>query len=128
MSSSQSNVVVSLSNILGNPIKQAQFTLEAVSAKSQSGSALLSAKKAFAAKSSDGSTFELKLIEQTQPAPGFYVVAVNAVAKPASATVNAKIFFLVDNQFEVKVTTQVALSDVNIGVGDRDQSIPKLTP
>jgi hypothetical protein len=49
-------VVVSLTNILGKPVKQAQFTLEAESAKSQkaNGPALFSGKKAFTPKSSDG--------------------------------------------------------------------------
>ena len=56
ISGSQPNVVVSLTNILGRPVKQTQFTLEAESAKSQkaNGPVLFSAKKAFTSKSSDG--------------------------------------------------------------------------
>jgi hypothetical protein len=56
ISSSQPNVVVSLTNILGKPVKQAQFTLEAESAKSQrtGGPALFITKKTFTSKSSDG--------------------------------------------------------------------------
>lgn len=127
VSLSQPNVVASLTNILGKPVKQVTFTLEAVSAKSQkaNGPTLLAAKKPFTAKSSDGTTFELKLVDQA-PSPDFYLVTVSAVPKSATPNANTKQFFLVQNTFEVKVTTQISLTDVNVGVSDRDQATPKL--
>jgi oligosaccharyltransferase complex subunit delta (ribophorin II) len=121
VSSTQPNLLVGLTNLLGQTVKQ-QFTVEAESAKSQraNGPALFTAKKRFTSKSSDGSTFELRLIEQNQqPEADFYVVRVNAVAQDSR-------YFVVEPQIEVKVTTSVNLADVQIGVADRDQAAPKL--
>jgi hypothetical protein len=70
-------------------------------------------------------TFEIKLIDGQLPAAGFYTVAVSASPKaPHNAD---KRFFLVTKSVEVKVTTQASISDLQIGVADRDQSAPKLT-
>jgi hypothetical protein len=51
-----------LTNILGDAVKQAQFTLEAESGKSQNtnGGNLVSAKKAFTSKSSDGLVLKME--------------------------------------------------------------------
>ena len=108
---------------MGEPVKQTQFTLTAESGKSQksNGGNLLASKKAFTSKSSDGTTHELKLIEN-QPAAGFYNIIVSAAPKAAD-----KRFFLVVNSVEVKVTTQASITDLEIGAGDRDQATPKLT-
>ena len=56
LSTNQAQLVVSLTNILGEPVKQVQFNLEAESGKSQktNGGNLISAKKPFTSKSSDG--------------------------------------------------------------------------
>jgi oligosaccharyltransferase complex subunit delta (ribophorin II) len=130
LSANQPNVLVGLTNILGNPVKQVQFNVEAESAKNQKqqNENLISGKKALTAKSSDGSTFELKLIEGQQQAAasaGFYTLALSASPKaPANAD---KRFFLVVKTVEVKLTTQVSLVDLQIGVADRDTSAPKLT-
>ena len=81
---------------------------------------MFTAKKKFASKSSDGSTFELRLIEANQqPEADFYVVRVNAAAQDSR-------YFVVEPQVEVKVTTSVNLADVQVGVADRDQTAPKL--
>jgi oligosaccharyltransferase complex subunit delta (ribophorin II) len=120
VSSSQPNLLVGLTNLLGQSFKQ-QFTVEAESAKSQraNGPALFTAKKKFTSKSSDGSTFELRLFEQNQqPDADFYVVRVNAAGQDSR-------FFVVEPQVEVKVTTSVNLADVQVGVADRDQTAPK---
>lgn len=124
VSSSQANLVVSLTNILGEAVKQTQFTLSAESGKSQkpNGGNLVSAKKAFASKSSDGSTYELKLVDGQQPEAGFYTIVVSATPKTAD-----KKFFLVVNSVEVKVTTQATVAGLQLGVADRDQTAPKLT-
>lgn len=123
VSSSQPNLVVSLTNILGEPVKQVQFSVSAESGKSQkaNGGNLVASKKAFTSKSSDGTTHEIKLVE-SQPAAGFYTVVVSATPKTAD-----KRFFLVVNSVEVKVTTQATITDLEIGVADRDQAAPKLT-
>ncbi len=81
---------------------------------------MFTAKKKFTSKSSDGSTFELRLIEANQqPEAEFYVVRVNAAAQDSR-------YFVVEPQVEVKVTTSVNLADVQVGVADRDQTAPKL--
>ena len=108
---------------MGGPVKQAQFTVEAESAKSvkANGPALFTTKKAFASKSSDGTSYELKIVEQNQAAD-VYSVVVSA----ASKTANDKRFFLVEKSVEVKITTSISVVDVQIGVADRDQSTPRL--
>lgn len=128
ISSAQPNLLVSLTNILGNPVKQVQFGVEAESGKNlkKSSEVLATAnKKPFASKSSDGSTYEIKLVDAQQPpSAGFYSIAVNVAPKaPANAD---KRFFLVVKSVEVKLTTQANVADIQIGVADRDQSAPKL--
>jgi len=124
VSSSQPNVIVSLTNIVGAAVRQTQFVVEADSAKSQktNGAALISAKKPFTSTSSEGTTYQLKLVEQPASAD-FYTVVVNVIPKSPTE----KRFFLVDNKVEVKVTALVNVVDAQVGVADRDQSAPKLT-
>lgn len=123
VSAEQPNLLVSVTNIVGASVRQVQLNVEAESAKSGK-SALLAAKKAFTPKSSDGTTFELKLVEQ-QPSADFYTVVVSVTPKaPAN---NDKRFFLVQNNVQVKATTVGSVGDVQIGVNDRDVSSPKLS-
>jgi hypothetical protein len=120
VSSAQPNLLVGITNLLGQTVKT-QLSVEVESAKSQrsNGPVLVAAKKKFASKSSDGSTFEVRIIEQNQqPDAEFYVVRVNAASTDAR-------FFLVEQQVEVKVTTSVSLNEVLIGVADRDVTLPK---
>ena len=114
--------MVSLTNIIGTSVNKVQFNVEAESAKSAK-STLLSSKKAFNSKSSDGTTYELKLVEQ-QPVADFYSVVVVVSPKPPAQA--DKRFFLVNNKVDVKVSTVASVSDVQIGVGDRVQALPKL--
>ena len=67
-------------------------------------------------------TFELKLVEQTVPKADFYTVNLAIVPKVAD-----KRFYLLQSDVEVKVTTVASVSDIEIGVADRDQSAPKLS-
>ena len=125
VSASQPSVLVSLTNILGRSVKLAEFNVEAESARSQksSGQSLLSARRALTPKSSDGTSFELVLLEPNQVATAdFYVVTL--IATPKSAD---KRFFLLQNKLKVKIATVVSLVDVQVGVADRDQSNPKLS-
>jgi hypothetical protein len=125
ISTAQPNLLVSLTNIIGAPIKQVQFNVEAESAKSQKSSgALFTAKKAFTSKSSDGTSYELRLLDANQqPTADFYHITILATPK----TGNDKRFLLIENKVEVKVTTSINVVDLNIGVADREQSTPKLT-
>lgn len=116
-------MLIGLTNIIGTPIKQVQFNLEAVSSKAQKPNVqpLFTAKKTFTSKSSDGTTFELKLVEQAEPAADFYSIVLSVTPKVAD-----KRFYLLDNTVEVKATTKIGVSDVEAGIADRDQSTPKL--
>ena len=72
-------------------------------------------------------TYELRLIEQSQQtSPDFYTVTVSATSKAAAANGNAKPFYLVHDRVEVKITTLISLTDVNVGIADRDQTNPRL--
>lgn len=117
ISSSNSNVLVTLTNFLGGPVKDAQVNLDALSAKS-SKTSILSAKKAFTAKSSDRTSFSVELAgKNAELAPGFYTV---------NCGLNAdKKFFMPAKSVEVKVTTQVSVNDVSLAVTDRDTTQPK---
>jgi hypothetical protein len=123
ISSTQSNLVVSVTNLLGGAVKNAQVNINAISASSSTSKTLFSGKKlSFAPKSSDRTTFQLVLIEQNQQVvPEFYMVTVELNMKPEE-----KQFFLTQNKLEVKVTTVVEVVDVSLGVSDRDASNPTL--
>lgn len=123
ISSSQSNLVVSVTDLLGRSVKNAQVNINAASAASSTAKTLFSGKKlSFTPKSSDRSTFQVALIEQNQQVvPEFYMVTVELNLKPEE-----KHFFLTQNKVEIKVTTVVEVTDVSLGVSDRDASNPTL--
>ena len=101
------------------------MTVTAESSKSQktSGVTLITTKMPFHSKSSDGTTFELKLIDKEQKPADYYEISISVVPKAAG---DSKRFFLVEKTVSVKITTQVDVTDILIGVADRDQSAPKL--
>jgi len=120
ISAATSDLLVSVTTILGGPVKDSQINLDALTgiSKNQKGS-LFSGKKTFTAKSSDRTSFNVKLVEENkQLNSGFYdvVCSLNADKK----------YFLKTNSVEVKVTTKISVTDVNLGVSDRDTSQPKL--
>lgn len=119
VSPSASNLLVSLTNILGGAVNDPKVNLDALSAiSSNSKTTLFTGKKSFTAKSSDRTSFDVKLVDSQQLTPGFYAVTVGLNAD--------KKFFLTKKSVEVKVTTKVDLSDVLMSVSDRDTTSPKL--
>ncbi len=58
-----------------------------------------------------------------KPARGFYTMSISVV--PAKA--DKRFIGTTGAEVEVKVTTQVAIENVEIGVADRDQSAPPKT-
>jgi len=124
ISTSQPNVLISITNLLGGQVKNTQINADAVSAASSTGKTLFSGKKISATtKSSDRTSFEIKLIEESQqPAPEFYFVTIELNLRPEE-----KQFYLTQNKIEVKATTFVNLVDVQVGVSDRDTTTPVLT-
>jgi oligosaccharyltransferase complex subunit delta (ribophorin II) len=108
------NLLISITNIMGESIKQ---ELQVIAESSK----LLDAKTPFKPKSSDGTTFEISLLNAEAPkAAAFYDVTISASVKGNSNT------FLVSQTVDVKIACQVDLSDVQVGLVDRDQSNPKL--
>lgn len=113
-----SNLLVSVTTILGGAIKDAQINLDALKAVTSEGkSSLFAAKKPFTIKSSDGTSFEVKLVDGDAQ-PGFYTVTVGLNGD--------KRLFLAKNSVKVKVTTKVNIADLYMGVFERDNTNPQL--
>lgn len=110
----ESNLLVSLTNLLGTK-PNTQIALEALSAKNSKGNGLFTGKKTFTAKSSDSTSFDVKLLTEPKPT-GFYAVNVGLNGP--------KHFFLLQSQVEVKVTVSVSVEDVQLAVSDRDATKP----
>jgi hypothetical protein len=122
VSAAQPNLLISITNILGLPTKN-DMVVVAESSKSQSGAVLVAGKMQFQSKSSDGTTFELKVIDKEQKPADYYEITVSAAPKAGAD----KRFFLVEKSVNVKITTVADVADILIGVADRDQSAPKLS-
>ncbi len=118
ITSASSNLLVSITNLLGGPVKGAQLNLDALSATSSSKSSLFSAKKNFSPKSSDRTLFEVKLVDgNAQLVSGFYTVTIGLNGP--------KNFFLAKNSVEVKVTTTISVANIQMSVSDIDTTNPK---
>lgn len=119
VSAASPSLVISLTNIMGGKLTQ-KLGVEALSAKSVKNT-LFAETKTFTAKSNDGTTFELKLIDSSKKlVADFYKVKINVTPKSSQ-------FFLLKSEVDVKATAQVTITDFQIGTADRDQSNPKLT-
>lgn len=112
-----SNLLVSVTTLLGGAVKDAQINLDALKAVSSNGKALITAKKAFTIKSSDRTAFEVKLVDGDAQ-PGFYTVTIGLNGD--------KRLFLAKNSVEIKVTTKVNIVDMYMGVFERDNTNPQL--
>lgn len=113
VTSSSPNVKVQVTNLLGGSI--GSLTVTADSAKHISSEAIVLSKKPFTAK--DSSTYELNFM-QAKPVRGFYKIIISA--KPSKE--DKKLLGLTGAEVEVKVTTQVSIENVEIGVADKDQT------
>uniref|UniRef100_K1QHM2 Dolichyl-diphosphooligosaccharide--protein glycosyltransferase subunit 2 n=1 Tax=Magallana gigas TaxID=29159 RepID=K1QHM2_MAGGI len=142
VTSSSPNVKVQVTNLLGGSI--GSLTVTADSAKHISSEAIVLSKKPFTSK--DSSTYELNFM-QAKPVRGFYKIIISA--KPSKedkkllgltgaegSGVDRALYIpspsqmsLCDDDWgekpyrvEVKVTTQVSIENVEIGVADKDQT------
>lgn len=113
VTSSSPNVQIQVTNLLGGSI--GSLTVTADSAKHISSEAIVLSKKPFTAK--DSSTYELNFM-QAKPVRGFYKIIISA--KPSKE--DKKLLGLSGAEVEVKVTTQVSIENVEIGVADKDQT------
>jgi oligosaccharyltransferase complex subunit delta (ribophorin II) len=118
--SSKSPVVqVRVCNLLGKSL--GKLTVTADTARHIGDEAVVLSKKAFAVSSADQSLFDLDLMK-VNPKRGFYRIIVSI----ASSQPSAKLLGASGAEVEVKVTTQVAIDNVELSVADKDQSsIPK---
>lgn len=107
------SVLIGLTNILGRPVTQAQFTVQAESS-------LFSGKRALSQKASDGSVFELKALDGDKAA-GFYTVTLQVAPKTED-----KRIVVLNSKIDVKVLAKVEVSDVRVGASDREQLTPKI--
>ena len=79
-------------------------------------------KKQFQSKSSDGTLYELRLHDSTtENQAGFYTIVLNI-----KTTVADKRLIVLNNRFEVKFLRDLEVSDLQIGVADREQTQPAL--
>lgn len=117
VNSESSNLLVSITTLLGGAVKDAQLNLDVLSAKSSGGKTLITAKKPFTIKSSDKTSFEVKIVDGDAQ-PGFYTVTVGLNGD--------KRLILPKNTVEVKVTTKVNVADLYLGVFERDKTNPQL--
>nr|XP_022292611.1 dolichyl-diphosphooligosaccharide--protein glycosyltransferase subunit 2-like isoform X2 [Crassostrea virginica] len=113
VTSSSPNVQIQVTNLLGGSI--GSVTVTADSAKHISSEAIVLSKKPFTAK--DSSTYELNFM-QSKPVRGFYKLTISA--KPSKE--DKKLLGLTGAEVDVKVTTQVSIENVEIGVADKDQT------
>ncbi|CAC5388107.1 SWP1 [Mytilus coruscus] len=118
VSQSMSTVQVRVSNLMGAPL--GPLTVVADSAKHLRDDAIVLSKKPFSAK--DESLYEINFME-SKPAPGFYRLTISATPKKA----DKRLLGTSGAYVEVKVTTQVSIENVEIGIADKDQTTASRT-
>ncbi|KAK6168009.1 hypothetical protein SNE40_021919 [Patella caerulea] len=108
-------IQVRVTNLMGGSL--GSLTVTADNAKNIGEGSIVLNKKPFVVNSKDKSLFELNLI-QAKPAKGFYELTLSV--SPAKA--DKRLIGTTGAVVKVKVTTQVTLDGVEIGVADKDQS------
>lgn len=108
-------VQVRVSDLLGNSLGKLSVTAE--KARHIGDDAVVLSKQAFAQSKSDNALYELDFM-QLKPACGFYNIALMVEhSKPDKRFLGTSLA-----EVEVKVTTQVVLENVEIGVADKEQT------
>ncbi|XP_064653150.1 dolichyl-diphosphooligosaccharide--protein glycosyltransferase subunit 2-like [Lineus longissimus] len=108
-------VQVRVTNLLGSSL--GKLTVTADSARHSGTDAVVLNKKQFTASSSDNTLYELNFMD-TKASRGFYKMTISAT--PAKA--DSRLIGTAGAEVLVKVTTQVMIENVEIGVADKDQS------
>ncbi|XP_071854727.1 dolichyl-diphosphooligosaccharide--protein glycosyltransferase subunit 2-like isoform X2 [Apostichopus japonicus] len=114
-------VKVGVSDVMSKSL--GKLTVKASSVVGREDDETLASNQAFAA-TKDETIYQLDLMK-SKPSPGFYIIQLAAAAaggKPAPHLIG-----LTDGEVTVKVTTQVSISNVEISVVDREQSITAKT-
>ncbi|XP_060077704.1 dolichyl-diphosphooligosaccharide--protein glycosyltransferase subunit 2-like isoform X2 [Ylistrum balloti] len=115
VSQTSSVVQVRVTNLMGGSL--GDLTVTADSARHLGDEAIVLSKKPFTASKTDSSLYELNFM-QTKPARGFYKLTISVVPKKA----DSRLIGTTGAEVEVKVTTQVSVENVEVGVADKDQT------
>ncbi|XP_074656368.1 dolichyl-diphosphooligosaccharide--protein glycosyltransferase subunit 2-like [Tubulanus polymorphus] len=115
VSEKQQLVQVRVTDLLGKSI--GKLTTTADSARHIADNAVVLNKKPFKPSTSDSSLYELNFM-QAKPARGFYKLTVSAApTKPDKRLIGTS-----GANIQVKVTTQVTVENIEVGVADKDQT------
>ena len=113
-------VQVRVSNLLGQSLGNIAVTAD--TARHVGDDAVVISKKQFAMSTAENTLFEYDFL-QVKPARGFYKISISVSPQQK----DARLIGTAGAEVSVKVTTQVALEGVEIGVGDREQATPPRT-
>ncbi|CAH1772561.1 unnamed protein product, partial [Owenia fusiformis] len=109
-------VQVRVTNLMGKSL--GKLTVTADSAKNVGdNNAVVLSKKPFTASKSDDSLYELNFM-QAKVTKGFYQLTISV----APTKKDARFIGITGAEIGIKVTTQVAIENVDIGIADKDQS------
>jgi len=108
-------VQIRVSNLLGTSL--GKLTVTADTARHVGDDAVVLSKKAFTASAKDQSLYELDFLS-VKPARGFYKISISSNPQQP----DKRLIGTTGAEVEVKVTTQVTIENVEIGVADKDQS------
>lgn len=110
------NVQVRVTNLMGAVLEK-PINVVADSARHMTDDAVVLSKKTFTPSASDRTLFELNFM-QAKPTRGFYKIVVSATPSEA----DGRLLGLTGAEVQVKVTIQVSIENVEIGVADKDQT------
>ncbi|CAF2113081.1 unnamed protein product [Rotaria magnacalcarata] len=108
------SVLVSVTNILGQPI--GEMSVVAESAKRKEDGVVVISKQKLISKASDFSVYELPFYDTKIPR-GFYTIHLTLTARN-----EGKLIGLTDNMIDVKVTSESTIENVELTVSDRDNT------
>ncbi len=114
-------ILVSVTNILGRAVKNVDFGIAISSvATEKNKKQLFTEHRQVVAKSSDNTVFELSLLDNLKER-GFYTLKATVV--PNSKDIG---LLVLNDQFDVKFSSEVEVADLSVASADREQSSPKL--
>jgi oligosaccharyltransferase complex subunit delta (ribophorin II) len=108
------SVLVSVSNLLGQPV--GEMSVVAESAKRKEDGVIVISKQKLISKSSDSSVYELAFYDAKIP-QGFYTIHLTLTPRN-----EGKFIGLTDNTIEVKVTSEGTIENAELSVADRDNA------
>jgi oligosaccharyltransferase complex subunit delta (ribophorin II) len=108
-------VQVRVSNLLGSSLT-GKVAVTADTARHLGDDAVVLSKKQFSASSNDAALYELDFLK-VKPARGFYKISVSVAPEQK----DTRLIGTVGAEVEVKVTTKVAIENVELSVVDKDQ-------